>query len=97
MTSTVRPDPQSVVTVEIKYLVNLKEQTGCSSERVDFPTGSMLRDVAGYLKKRHGIVLPDPRIVTLLNGRGWAQLSGEMDTRINTGDTITLFPMLSGG
>ena len=97
MTAAVRTDPQPVVTVEMKYLVHLKEQTGCSSERLEFPMGSLLRDVVEYLKKRYGIVLPDPRIVMLLNGRGWAQLSGELDTRINTGDTITLFPMLSGG
>jgi len=85
------------VKISIKYLVNLKDKTGKSEEEVSFPGGTTLSDVAEWLKINYGISLPDPQIMTILNGRGWGQLPGKLSTELKDGDIICLFPPISGG
>ena len=85
------------VTITIKYLVNLADISGRQKEEVCFPEGSTLHDVVRYLKETRSITLPDPRIMTVLNGLGWNQHQDAWDTSLTDGDTVLLFPPLSGG
>jgi molybdopterin converting factor small subunit len=81
----------------IKYLVSVRDQTGKSEEEVDFPDGSMLQDVAGWLHKSYGLKIPDPALMSTLNGRGWNQCPEKMNTRLQNGDRICIFSPIAGG
>jgi molybdopterin converting factor small subunit len=85
------------VTITIKYLVNLSDKAGRSEETAVFPINSTLNDLAGYLKESRNIILPGHGIIAVLNGKGWNQYPDKWNTTINDGDTILLFPLLSGG
>lgn len=88
---------QSNVNIQIKYMVSLRDRTGISQENVSFVQGSTLQDVAAWLNSRYEFSLPDPRIMAILNGRGWAQYPHKLATEIHNGDVICLFPPISGG
>ena len=85
------------VTLTIKYLVNLSEKAGRRKDETGFPEGSTLHDVARYLKESRNIILPSPRVMAVLNGRGWDQYPDKWNTPISNGDTVLLFPPISGG
>lgn len=85
------------VAITIKYLVNLSEKAGRREEEAAFPGGSTLHDVARYLKETRNIILPSSRVIAVLNGRGWDQHPNKWDTPVNNGDTVLLFPPMSGG
>jgi len=86
-----------VISVQIKYLVNLADKAGRLSETAGFPSGSTLESVQKYLQQMYDIKLPDPGIMTVLNGRGWNQHPEKMNTPLADGDTILLFPPIAGG
>ncbi len=83
--------------IEIKYLVTLRKRTGKRQERVSFSQGSTLRDVAAWLNNQYSLALPDPRIITMLNGKEWNLYSQKWSTDVQEGDVITLFPPVGGG
>ena len=85
------------VNILIKYLVSLKNKTGRREEKVQFPAGSVLQDVADWLNKRYRLSIPNPEIMSILNGKGWNQFPLQMSTKIKEGDTICLLPPISGG
>jgi molybdopterin converting factor small subunit len=85
------------VTINIKYLVNLSDKAGRREEAAGFPTGSTLHDLARYLKETRNIILPTPGVIAVLNGKGWNQYPDKWNTPVSNGDTILLFPLLSGG
>jgi len=85
------------VEVKIKYLATLREKSGVREECVSFPPGSTLSSVARWIQDTHGLSVPSSRIMTILNGRGWGQLSDGIETQLRNGDTICLFPPISGG
>ena len=97
MPASLPDDTPSEVKVQIKYLVNLRERSGCREEEVCFPPGARLQDVAEWVGTRHGLVLPDPQIMATLNGKGWEQFPAKLSTELKTGDAICFFPLLSGG
>ena len=88
---------ESNVNIQLKYMFNLRDRTGIPEEKVSFARGSTLQDVAAWLNSRYEFVLPDPRIMAILNGRGWEQLPLKWATEIQEGDVICLFPPISGG
>jgi molybdopterin converting factor small subunit len=88
---------ETSVRVQIKYLSAFRDRTGRRRDDVIFPPGTTLRDVAGWLNVQHSLSLPDPQVMTTLNGNGWNQLPLELSTRIQDGDIICLFPPISGG
>lgn len=90
-------DLKKNVKVQIKYFVTLREQTGRSQEQVSFPQGSVLEDVARWLNKHYDLSLPNPRVIAILNGRGWEQFPLKLATEIKDGDVICLFPPIAGG
>ncbi len=85
------------IDVLIKYFALLRDQVEKRQESVSFPPGSTLQDVADWLDSHYDFPLPDPKIMTLLNGRGWTQYPMQFATQIHDGDVICLFPPISGG
>ena len=83
--------------IQIKYLVTLRDRTGKRQERVSFPQRSTLHDVAAWLNEQYALSLPNPRTVTLLNGKEWNLYPKKWSTEVEGGDVITLFPPVSGG
>jgi MoaD family protein len=83
--------------IQVKYLVTLRKRTGKRQERVSFSQGSTLHDVATWLNEQYALSLPNPRIITLLNGKEWNLYSQKWSTEVQEGDVINLFPPISGG
>jgi len=90
-------DSKKNVKVQIKYFVTLREQTGRRQEQVGLPQGAVLEDVARWLNECYALSLPNPRIMAILNGRGWEQFPLKLATEIKDGDVICLFPPIAGG
>jgi len=85
------------VRVRMKYLVTLKEQTGIEDEQIVLPADATLEDVADWLKQRYGVSASDPQVMATLNSKGWDQYPAKLATKLNDGDLVMLFPLLSGG
>ncbi len=83
--------------VSIKYLVSVRDKTGKREEELDFPDGAMLKNVSNWLQDSYGLKLPDPALMSTLNGRGWNQYPEKMSTRLHDGDRICIFSPISGG
>lgn len=78
-------------------MVTIKEKTGRKEETIQLPPEATLQDVVNWLNKKYRLQLPHPSIMAILNGRGWGQLQESLNTVIKDGDTICLFPPISGG
>ncbi len=85
------------IEVTIKYLVSLADKVGKRKETVAFKEGTTLIDIAEWLNAQYNIDLPNPRIMTVLNGKGWEQYPEKTATLLQSGDTILLFPPIAGG
>jgi molybdopterin converting factor small subunit len=85
------------VTVKVRYLSAVRERTGTRQDNVRLPAGSTLAAVAGWLRLTYGIAVPDPSLMSTLNGYGWNQVPQGLATEMRDGDEIALFPLLSGG
>ena len=85
------------IRVHLKYLVNMREKAGKKEEEIGLPPGSSLEDLAAWLKANYEIELPNPGIMTVLNGRGWEQHPEKYATLLRDGDKVLLFPPISGG
>jgi molybdopterin converting factor small subunit len=88
---------EGTVKVRIRYLSGLRDTTGIPAEDVQFPAGTPLRGVSAWLARTYGITAPGPGVMSTLNGRGWSQTAGALETQLSDGDEIALFPLLSGG
>lgn len=73
------------------------DKVGCKEETPSLPEGGTLADLAAWLESRHGIKVPDPGIIAILNGKGWMQLPSKLETKLSDGDLVLLFPPISGG
>lgn len=87
----------NMIKVHLKYLVNMREKTGKKEEEIELPSGSTLENLAEWLKGEYAIELPNPGIMTVLNGRGWDQQPEKYRTMLKEGDKVLLFPPISGG
>ncbi len=83
--------------MQVRYLSALRDRAGLREEPVELPAGSRLRDLADWLARRRGLSLPDPRIMAILNGRGWTQYPEGLETPLGEGDQVALFPVVGGG
>jgi len=83
--------------VLVKFLATVKDKAGKGAEGCELPDGSTLSDLAVKLQKSHQLSLLDPAIMVTLNGRGLPQLPDGLETKLCEGDTILLFPPISGG
>jgi molybdopterin converting factor small subunit len=85
------------ITVRVRYLSAVREQTGKRADELRLPPESTLANVSAWLLKTYAISLPGPDLMSTLNGRGWSQAPGSLSTQLHDGDEISLFPLLSGG
>ena len=85
------------VEVTVKYLVSLADKTGKRKETVGFGEGATLADLRDWLHEHYNLMLPHPRIMAILNGKGSQQYPDTIDTQLSSGDTVLLFPPISGG
>jgi sulfur-carrier protein len=85
------------VKIGLRYLVSVRDKTGLSGEEAVFPAGSTLGNLAAWLKERYGLSVPGPHVMAILNGRGWGQHPLGMDTPLEDGDAVSLFPPIAGG
>jgi len=92
------PDPSTgELKVVVKFLSALRDRTGVGEETLSLPAGATLRTVAEHLAQRRGLQVPASEIMATLNGRGWSQADQGLDTPLQDGDVIHLFPPISGG
>jgi MoaD family protein len=75
----------------------MREVTGKREEEVTLPGGATLRDMMQWINTHYKISLPDPNIITLLNGRGFEQYPEEYEKTLKTGDIIFIMPPVAGG
>jgi len=92
-----RPPSDSTIVVKVKYLAATRDQAGTGEDQVTLPAGASLRDLACYLKERRGLSLPQSDVIATLNGRGWEQAPQGLDTPLQPGDIVHLFPPIAGG
>ncbi len=88
---------EEAVEVTVKYLVSLADKTGKRKETVGLDPGATLGDLSRRLNREYGLALPDPRIMAVLNGKGWEQYPDKLETELRSGDTVLLFPPIAGG
>ena len=85
------------ITVRVRYLSAVRERTGTRVDELHLPAGSTLAAVADWLKLTYGIAVPDPSLMSTLNGYGWTQVPRGLAAELHDGDEVALFPLLSGG
>ncbi|HYW81609.1 MAG: MoaD/ThiS family protein [Spirochaetia bacterium] len=85
------------ITVRLRYLSAVRERTGTREDELHLPAGSTLAAVGAWLKLTYGIAVPDPSLMSTLNGYGWNQVPQGLATELRDGDEVALFPLLSGG
>jgi molybdopterin converting factor small subunit len=85
------------VQLYLKYLSTIRDRTGRRDQILQFPDGSRLRDVIQRLREIYSLVLPEPGIMLIVNGRGWSQMPKRLDHELNDGDVICLAPLVDGG
>ena len=79
--------------VKIKLFASLREAAGCSEKEWAFPDGSTLQTLLLHLEKEH------PRLEHL-SDHAWIAVNqryASMDTLLEDGDEVALFPPVSGG
>jgi sulfur-carrier protein len=92
------------ITITVRSFAMLREFMDAEL-RMEFPKGTTVRQLLGELTGRYtgisGLLFDDPdtlrdMVNILRNGRNIAFLAG-LDTPIEDGDTIALFPPVGGG
>jgi len=83
--------------ITVKYLSVLKDKAKTAKEVFIMPANSALSDLTELIESKRGISLPDPHVMMVLNGKGFNQYPGKLQTPLNNGDTLLLLPPVSGG
>jgi len=86
-----------MITLRVKYLTTMRDRVGVDEDEVVLQQGASLRDLVRYLEQKRGLLLPRADIIATLNGKGWEQASQGLDTPLQTGDIVHLFPPIAGG
>lgn len=91
------------MTVRAKFFAYFRELFGGKERNLELPEGSTVRDFLGILcdseeRKREVFEGPSlrPHLVVMKNGTSILSLGG-LDTRLDSGDVISVFPFLGGG
>ena len=85
------------IQIIVKYMVNLKDQTGQRQEQIVLPSGSCLQDALTCLNKKNDLELTIKQLMILLNGKGWQQYPDGLNKALEDGDTLILSPIVCGG
>jgi molybdopterin converting factor small subunit len=83
--------------IRVRYLSALRDRAGLREETVTLPEGSRLQELAAWLARERALKLPDPLVMATLNGRGWGQYAEGLNTKVQEGDEVALFPVVGGG
>ena len=78
-------------TVQVEYYAILREQRGCSRERV-VTSAKTAADLYDELQTKHGFSLPAPALRVAINGefQPWT-------TELRTEDVVVFLPPVAGG
>jgi molybdopterin synthase sulfur carrier subunit len=90
--------------LELRFFATFREAVGSKTVEREFPDGSTVGDVLADLEARYeglvGELLVDgdlkPQINVLKNGREVLHMEG-IDTELDDGDRLSVFPPVAGG
>ena len=83
-----------MISITVRFLGGLRDDMGTPSTTLSLPEGATLRDLGSQLQEMGIDPLAEDIIITL-NGQGLRQLPS--DQRLNHGDVVAVFPLISGG
>jgi molybdopterin synthase sulfur carrier subunit len=87
--------------VELRFFANFREAVGQKTLEREYPNGTTVGEVLLDLVEEHGLdVFEDGDLRTQLsimkNGKDVVHIDG-VDTRLDDGDTLSVFPPVAGG
>jgi molybdopterin synthase sulfur carrier subunit len=90
--------------LELRFFATFREAVGAKTVEREFPDGSTVGEVLAALEERHeglvGELLVDgdlrPQINVLKNGREVLHMEG-IETTLEDGDRLSVFPPVAGG
>jgi sulfur-carrier protein len=89
----------------VKYFATVRSYTGETERRLDDPPPATVGPLLETLAARYGTSFRravfageqlSPQIIILVNGRNVVH-SGGLETPLNAGDEVSIFPMVAGG
>lgn len=87
--------------VELRFFANFREAVGQKTLEREYPDGTTVGEVLSDLVEEYGLdVFEDGELRTQLsimkNGKDVVHIDG-VDTRLDDGDTLSVFPPVAGG
>ena len=87
--------------VELRFFANFREAVGQKTLEREYPDGTTVGEVLSDLVEEYGLdVFEDGDLRTQLsvmkNGKDVVHIDG-VDTRLDDGDTLSVFPPVAGG
>lgn len=89
------------VTLELRFFATFREAVGQKTLERDYPEGTTVGDVLTDLVEEYEMDLFEdgdlrPQLSIMKNGKDVVHLDG-LDTRLDDGDTLSVFPPVAGG
>jgi len=89
------------MSLELRFFANFREAVGQKTLEREYPDGTTVGEVLSDLVEEYGLdVFEDGELRTQLsimkNGKDVVHIDG-VDTRLDDGDTLSVFPPVAGG
>ncbi len=81
-----------MISISVRLFALFREQAGWSEKKMNLPDGSKLHELLTMLERDEGIQLSDRPVYAAVNHEYAAG-----DRELYDGDTVALFPPVSGG